>query len=82
VAATPFGLQTALAPGQTVRGPEIGHARVPQSAVEKEKSKMFVVVINERSDNVRGGFDSREEAERWAREHCIGWCWRVVKLTK
>jgi hypothetical protein len=55
---------------------------VPRSAVEKEKSKMFVVVTNERSDNVHGAFDSREEAERWAREHCIGWCWRVVKLTK
>jgi hypothetical protein len=44
---------------------------------------MYVVVTNEhRPDNVHGAFDSQEEAEQWARKHCVGCCWRVVKLSK
>ena len=44
---------------------------------------MYVVVTNEPcSESVHGAFASREEAERWAQQHCVGFCWRVVKLNK
>jgi len=44
---------------------------------------MYVVVTNDRSaDAVFGAFASQEEAEQWAHQHCVGRCWRVVKLSK
>ena len=46
-------------------------------------SPMFVVVTNEaRQDNVHGAFETHDDAERWAHKHCIGFCWRIVKLNR
>ena len=44
---------------------------------------MYVVITNEsRPDCVHGAFDTQAEAELWAHKHCVGCCWRVVKLSK
>lgn len=58
----------------------------PSTGVDAERygeDEMYVIVTNEPgADSVHGAFDTREEAEHWAHKHCVGCCWRVVKLSK
>ena len=41
---------------------------------------MFVIVTNQRVNNVYGPFASVNEATVWARHHLVGFCWSISKL--